>query len=94
MQLGDARAAEPLQRFGAAAAEVMRKERGVAVPDYFPADVARVPRSPRMWGFTGGHPEQRHRLWDYRGTVWECARLRAVQCGTVSRELPCVSVCG
>ena len=34
MQMGDARAAETVQRFGAAAAEVMPKERGVVVTDY------------------------------------------------------------
>ena len=59
MQLRDARAAEPVQLLGAAAAQVMFKERGVLVVDYFPADAARVPRPLRMWGFTGGHPEER-----------------------------------
>ena len=34
-----------------------------------------------MWGFTGGHPEERYRSWDNRVTLWECARLRAVRCG-------------
>ena len=55
MQVHDARAAEPVQLLGAAAAEVMPKERGVVVMEYFPEDTARVPR-PGMWGFTGGHP--------------------------------------
>ena len=59
--MGDAGAAEPVQQFGAAAAEVMPKERGVIAVDYFRADVARIPRSPRMWGSTGGHPEKRYR---------------------------------
>ena len=40
MQLRDARAAEPVQLLGVAAAEVMPKERGVVVVDYFPADAA------------------------------------------------------
>ena len=61
MQLRDPRAAEPVQLLGAAAAEVMPKERGVDVNDYFPADAARVPRPLQMWGFTGGHPEERYR---------------------------------
>ena len=62
--MGNARAAEPVQQFGAAAAEVMPKERGVVVPNYFPANVARVLRSPQMWGFTGGHPVEKYRSWD------------------------------
>ena len=81
MQLDDALAADPAQRFCAAAAEVMHKEQGVVVPDYLPADVARVSRSPRMRGFTGGHPEERYRSWNNRVTLWEWARLCAVRCG-------------
>ena len=92
--MGDARAAEPVQRFGAAAAEVMPKERGVVVPDYFPADVARVPMSPWMWGFTGGHLEERYRLWNSRITLWECTRLPAVRCGWwCGCSLPGVAAC-
>ena len=68
MQVGEARAAEPVQHFSAAAAEVMPKERAVVVVDYFPADIARVPGCPRMWGFTGGHPEEGYRWWDHRVT--------------------------
>ena len=94
MQLGDARAAEPVQCFGAAAAEVMPKERGVVIPDYFWSDIARVPRSPRMWGFTGVHPEERYRSWENRVTLWERARLRAVRCGGwCGCSLPGVAVC-
>ena len=94
MQMGDARAAESVQRFGAAAAGVMPKERGVLVPDYFPADVARVPRSPQMWGFTGGYPEERYRSLDNQVTLWECARLRAVRCGGwCGCRLPGVAAC-
>ena len=94
MQLGDARVTEPVQHFGAAAAEVMPKERGVVVPDYFPADVARVPRPPRMWGFTGGHPEQRYRSRSSPVTLWECARLCAVRCvGSCGCSLSGVAAC-
>ena len=80
-QVHDARAAEPVQLLGAAAAEVMPKERGVVVVDYFPADVAWVLRPLRMWGFTGHHPQERYRSWDNRVTLRECAPLRAVRCG-------------
>ena len=81
MQVSDARAADPVQLLGAAAAEDMPKERGVVVVDYFPADVARVPRPLRMWGFTSGHPEERYRSWYNRVTSRECARPRAARCG-------------
>ena len=81
MQVCDALAAEPVQLLGAAAAEVMPKEPGLFVIDYFPADVARDPRPPWMWGFTGGHPEERYRLLNNGVTLWECVRLRAVRCG-------------
>ena len=92
--MGDARAAKPVQHFGAATAEVMPKERGVVVPNPFPADVARVPKSPRMRGFTGGHAEERYRSWDNRVTLWECARLRAVWCaGWCGRSLLGCAVC-
>ena len=94
MQLRDALAAEPVQRFAAAAAEVMPKERGIVVPDYVPADVARVTRSLQMRGFTGEHPEERYRSWDNRVTLWEYARLRAVRRGRwCSCSLPGVAVC-
>ena len=47
-----------------------------------------------MWGFTGGPPEERYRSWDSRGTLWECARLRAVQCrGWCFCSFPGVAVC-
>ena len=93
MQLRDARAAEPVQLLGAAAAEVMPKERGVVVVDYSPANAAQVPR-PRMWGFTAGHPEERYRSWDNRVTVRECARFCAVQCGGwCDGSFPGVAVC-
>ena len=59
MKVRDAPAAEPVQLFGAAAAEVMPKEQGVVLVEYLPADAAQVPR-PRMWRFTGGHPEERY----------------------------------
>ena len=81
MQPGDALAAELVHPFGAAAAEVMPKERGVEVFDFFPADVARIPRFPPMWAFTSRHPEERYRSWDNQVTLWECARLCAVRCG-------------
>ena len=94
MQVGEARAAGPVQHFGAATAEVMPKERGIVVADYFPADVARVPSSLRIRGFTGRHPEERYRSWDNRVTLWECARLRAVRCGGSCRcSFPGVAVC-
>ena len=98
MQVCNALAAEPVQLLGAAAAEVMPKEQSVVVVDYCPAHVARVPGPPRMWGFTGGHPEERYRSWDHRVTLWECARLLAVRsggwCVCSFPGLPCVSVCG
>ena len=43
MLVRDARAEEPVQLLGAAAAGVMPKERGVVVVECFPADAARVP---------------------------------------------------
>ena len=81
MQVCVALAAEPVQLLGTAAAEVMPKERGVIVVDYYSADVAWVPRSLRMWGFTSGHPEERYRSSENRVTLRECARLPAVRCG-------------
>ena len=94
MQLGDALAAEPVQRLGAAAAKVMPRELGVVVPDYLPAEVAWVPRSLQMWGFTCRHPEERYRSWDNPVTLWECASLRAVRCSRWCRwSLPGVAVC-
>ena len=74
--------------------EVMPKARGVVVPDSFLADVAQVPWSLRMWGFTGGRPEERCRSWDNRVTFWECARFCAVQCGGwCGGSPPGVAVC-
>ena len=94
MQLCDALAPEPGQLLRAAAAEVMPKERSVVVVAYFPADVSRVPRPPRMWGFTGGHPQERYRSWDNRVTLCECARLCAVRCGWwCVCSFPGVAVC-
>ena len=61
MQVRHVRAAEPVQLLGAAAAKVMPKERGFVLVEYFPPDTAWVPR-PGMWGFTGGHPEERYSL--------------------------------
>ena len=81
MQVCDARAAEPVQLPGAAAAGVMPKDRGVVVVDYFQAHVACVPSPTRIWGFTGGHPEERYRSWDNRVTLWACLHPRAVWCG-------------
>ena len=80
MQVRDARAAEPVQLLGAAAAEVMPKEWGVVLFEYFPADATSDPR-PRMGGFTGRHPEKRYSSWHNQVTVRECARLCAVRCG-------------
>ena len=80
MRVPDARAAEPVQPRGAAAAEVMAKERGVVLVQYLPADAARVP-GPRMWNFTGGHPEERYSSWDSLVTVRDCAGFCAVRCG-------------
>ena len=77
MQVCDAQAAEPVQMLGAAAAEVMPKERGVVLLEHFRADAARDPR-PRMCGFTGGHPEERHSSLDNLFIVRECARFCAV----------------
>ena len=94
MQVGEARAAEPVQRFGPAEAEVIPKERAVVVVDSSPADIARVPGSPRMWGFTGGHPEEGYRRWDNRFTFWECACLPVVRCGGwCGCSFPGVAVC-
>ena len=80
MQVRDARAVEPVQLLGAAASEVMPKERGAVLVEYLPADAARVPR-PRMWSCTGGHPEERYCSWDDRVTVRQCAHSFAVRCG-------------
>ena len=94
MQLCDALPAEPEQRFGAAAAEVIPKERGVVVPDFFPADIAQVPRSLRMLRFISGHAEERYRSWHNLVTLWESARLPAVRCGGwCSCSLSGVAVC-
>ena len=94
MQLRDTRAAEPVQLLGAAAAEVMLKDRGVVVVDYFPADASRVPRPLRMWGFTGGHPEEGYMSGDNRVTLRECARFLAVRCGgSCDGSFPGVAVC-
>ena len=76
----DAPAAEPQQLLGAAATEVMPKERGVVLVEYVPADASRVSR-PRMWSLTDGHPEERYSSWDERVTVRECARFCAVRYG-------------
>ena len=43
MKVLDAPAAEPVQLLGAAAAEVVPKERGAVLVEYLPADAARVP---------------------------------------------------
>ena len=80
MKVRDAAAAEPVQLLGAAAAEVMHKERGAVLVEYLPADTARVPW-PRIRSCTVGHPEERYGLWDVRVTVWECAPFVAVRCG-------------
>ena len=94
MQVCDALAAQPVQLFSAAAAELMPKVRGVVLVDYSPADFARVPSPPRMWGFTGGHPEERYQSWDNRVTLSVCARLRALQCGQFRVcSFPGVAVC-
>ena len=72
----------------------MPKEPGVAVVDYFPADVAWVPRSPLMRSFTGGHPEERYRSWDSQVPFFECARLRAVRIGGLCGcSFPGTAVC-
>ena len=54
MKVREARAAEPVQLLGPAAAEVMPKERSAVLVEYLPAE-AGVSR-PRMWSFTVGHP--------------------------------------
>ena len=93
MQVRDARAAEPVQLLGAAAATVMPKERVVVLVEYFPADTPWVPR-PRMWSFTGRHPEERYSSWDNQVTERECARLCAVRCGGwCDGSFPGVAVC-
>ena len=93
MKVRDASAAEPVQLLGAAAAEVLPKEQGVVLDGYPPADAPRVPR-PRMWSFTGGHPEERYSSWDDRVTVRECARFCAVRCGGwCDGRFPVVAVC-
>ena len=93
MKVCDAQAAEPVQLLGAAAAEVMPKERGVVLVEYLPADAARVPR-PQMWSFTGGHPEERYSSSDDRVTVQECARFCAVRRGGwCGGSFPVVAVC-
>ena len=75
-----ARAAEPVQLLGTAAAEVMPKERGAVLVVYLPADAAWV-SWPRTWSFTFRYPEERYGTWDDRVTLRECARLGAVRCG-------------
>ena len=86
-------AAEPVQLLGAAAAEVMPKERGVLLVEYLPADAARVPRL-RMLSFAGRHPEERYSSWGDRVTVRECARFFAVRCGAwCNGSFPVVAVC-
>ena len=80
MKVRDAPAAESVQLLGAAAAEVMTKERGIVLVKYLPADATQVPR-PRMWSFIGGHPVERYSSWDVRVTVRECAHFCAVRCG-------------
>ena len=93
MKVCDARAAEPVQLLGAAAAEVMPKERGAVLVEYLPADAARVPW-PRMWSFTVGHPEERCGSWDDRVTVRECTCFGAVRCGGwCGGSFPLVAVC-
>ena len=57
MKVRDARAAKPVQLLGAAASEVMLKERSTVLVVHLPADRARV-SWPRMWSFTLGHPEE------------------------------------
>ena len=81
MQVRDPRAAEPVQLPGAAAAEVMPKERGVVLVEYPLADAAWAPR-PWMWGFTSGHPEERYSSWDNQVTV---RGVRAPVCSAVWR---------
>ena len=80
MKVRDAPAPEAVQLLGAAAAEVMPKERDAVLVRYLPADAARAPR-PRMWSFTVGHPEERYGSWDVQVTVGECASFGAVRCG-------------
>ena len=60
-QVRDARAAEPVQLLGAAAAEVMPTELVAVFVIHLPADSARV-SWPRMWSFTFRHPEERYCL--------------------------------
>ena len=93
MQVRDARAAEPVQLLGATAAKVMPKERVVVLVEYFPADTPWVPR-PRMWSFTGRHPEERYSSCGNQVTERECARLCAVRCGGwCDGSFPGVAVC-
>ena len=80
MKVRDARAANQVQLPGAAADEVMPKERSAVLVVHLPADSAQVSR-PQMWSFTFGHPEERYCSRDARVTIWECARFGAVRCG-------------
>ena len=54
MKVLDARAAEPVQLLGPAAAEVMPKERSAVLVEYLRADSAPLSRS-GTWSFTFGH---------------------------------------
>ena len=91
MQVCDARAAEPVQLLGAAGAEVMPKERGVAVVNYFHGPCG-----------CGASPPGILRRGTGRGTIGLLyGSVRTfLQCGVVvdavavSRGLPCVSLCG
>ena len=77
-QVRDARAAEPVQLFRAASAEVMAAKGVAVVVVHLHADPAWVPR-PWMRCFTFGHPEERCRSQDDRATTGEGARaLQAV----------------
>ena len=78
MKVCDARAAEPVQLLGSAAAEVMPKERSDVLVEYLLADFARV-SLPRMWSFTFRHPEQRYCWRDDWVSIRECARFGAVR---------------
>ena len=89
----DALAAEPVQLLGAAAAEVMPRERGAVLIEYRPVDAARVPWTP-MWSFTFWHPEGRYGSRDDRVTIRGCARFGAVWCGGwCSGSFSSVAVC-
>ena len=82
-----------MQQFGAATAEVMPKERGVVVIDYFRADVARVPRSPLILGFTSRYLEERYRSWGNRVTFCECAPSCSAVWWVVRLQFEGVAVC-